>query len=647
MRIKNLVSLFVLLILLTPALQSCGMALRIDCSYHTLTVNTMDDTDDMFCRTSRCSLRDAISTSNACPGTQTVSIPAGTYTLTHTGTGEDHNSTGDLDITASVTIVGEGNPIINGNHSDRIFDVMPSTTVDITGLTLTNGTADGGGAIRNQGNLTLHNMNIHDNQTTSDVHAPGGGILSTGGTLTIEDSQVLNNSAAYGGGLAVAHYPDTTNRAPLTLTINGATISGNTASASDGYGGGLFLQYTATLAGSDIGPNNVAQGGAGISNSGNLTLLSDTVHDNQARSEGGGIANAGDLRMESTVVRNNTAAERGGGISNSHNADIKFSAIVNNTQLASALSTRGGGGIYTDTVGGTTMMSIVDSTISGNNAHAAFGGGIANLGSLEVIYATIAGNVDGGLDSVDGANTSVQASVLADNGRNCDLPVTSNGFNIDSGVNCGFDQASDLNSTDPLLNPLSASGDTFIQTFDTDAPSPALDSIDETASVCADLGHRVGDQLGTGRPQGPGCDRGAWEAPTASASVPIVIASPTATATAVLNEKLLLTFTENAFCRKGPGTAYEDVITFNKGQQAQIDGQNDFSPRWYWVRIPNSTDHCWVSYIAGQPSGPIDAVPVQAAPATPTPQVKSGGTCKLSVKACAPKKFNPANCTCY
>jgi hypothetical protein len=124
------------------------------------------------------------------------------------------------------------------------------------------------------------------------------------------------------------------------------------------------------------------------------------------------------------------------------------------------------------------------------------------------------------IESSGGGQLIADNSIFADNAdANCIGPHVSNGFNLDSGVPCGFHGPGDLTSN-PLLQPLAMVGDTFVHIFDTAAPSPALDSADPVACLGT-------DQVGTTRPQGSGCDRGAWEAPTASASAPLISASPT------------------------------------------------------------------------------------------------------------------------
>jgi CSLREA domain-containing protein len=222
----NLIAVLAALAVLTSACNLTDLFAN-PCASQTLIVNKTADTDGGVCTGSDCSLRQAVLASNSCTGVQTIQIPAGTYILTHTGADEEAAASGDLDLTDSVVIQGEGNPIIDGEAADRIFDVKAGKTVSISGLTLQNGkTPLFGSAIANLGVLTLDHVVIQNNHQT-DKSGNGGAIFSydLGSSLDISDSAVVNNWAAVD---AAGLY-----NVAGTMTITNVTVSGN-----HGYGVG-------------------------------------------------------------------------------------------------------------------------------------------------------------------------------------------------------------------------------------------------------------------------------------------------------------------------------------------------------------------------------------------------------------------------
>lgn len=66
-----------------------------------------EDTDDGGCDDD-CSLREAVIAANADPGLTCIVVPAGVYTLSIAGVGEDAAETGDLDVTDDLIILGAG-----------------------------------------------------------------------------------------------------------------------------------------------------------------------------------------------------------------------------------------------------------------------------------------------------------------------------------------------------------------------------------------------------------------------------------------------------------------------------------------------------------------------------------------------------------
>jgi len=267
-----------------------------------------------------CSLREAIQTSNtdaavdACPagsGADAITVPSGTYTLSIAGAGEDANASGDLDITADLTITGAGpaTTIIDGAGLDRVFHVDPTSAdvmAEIYGVTIQHGLAQfegfiftAGGGILNAGTLTVSSSTVRDNTGVALDHF-GGGIFNDG-TLTLNNSTVSNNAALSGGGI----------RNHGTATLNSSTVSGNSTFSG---GGGIANVGTLTIDNSTISGNTDGSVGGGIDNfsAGTLTLASSTVTGNSGVF-GGGIANAGgSLSLKNTIVAKNTASGSGG-----------------------------------------------------------------------------------------------------------------------------------------------------------------------------------------------------------------------------------------------------------------------------------------------------------------------------------------------
>ena len=115
--------------------------------------------DDLFAPTGgACSLREAIQAANtdaafggcgAGSGADTVDIPAGVYAFTRPGI-DDTNFSGDLDVSADLTIAGAGASAttIDAKGIDRVLEVRPGRVVTISGVTITGGHAPNGGTAR-------------------------------------------------------------------------------------------------------------------------------------------------------------------------------------------------------------------------------------------------------------------------------------------------------------------------------------------------------------------------------------------------------------------------------------------------------------------------------------------------------------------
>lgn len=273
-----------------------------------ITVNTADDELNSD---GDCSLREAIQAANtdtvidACTagsGNDTITIPAGIYTLSILGANENFNATGDLDIRSDLTLNGASNAttILDGGNIDRVLDIHPGFIVQFTNLTVQNGSpGTRGGGISNKGTLSLANSIVTSNTGINF----GGGINNTG-TMSIDKSTISDNDMAgstnlSGGGGGIFNEGQT--------TITDSTVSGNTTL---GRGGGIYnLDSSLTITNSTVSGNTGLNGG-GIFNrfSAGVSITQTTITDNKATDNGGGVWNfGGTVSVANTIVGINTA----------------------------------------------------------------------------------------------------------------------------------------------------------------------------------------------------------------------------------------------------------------------------------------------------------------------------------------------------
>jgi hypothetical protein len=205
-------------------------------------------------------------------------------------------TSGELDITKNLTIQGPGagQLTVSGDSLSRVFEVAKSANVTLSGLTISNGNAtDGGGIyIDYRGTLTVNGCTLSGNTARSG----GGGIFNSGGgTVTISNSTLSGNTAGEPGsneGEGGAIYNNGVNGA---VTITGCTLSSNTAAR----GGGIYTLGGAplTVAGCTLSDNAADGGyGGGIYNASSgawLTVSGSTFSSNNPDSINGGWTNGG------------------------------------------------------------------------------------------------------------------------------------------------------------------------------------------------------------------------------------------------------------------------------------------------------------------------------------------------------------------
>lgn len=100
-----------------------------------------------------------------------------------------------LSVTGGETVVAG---VHGGGSPTRLFKVSSGASLTLTGLKMSGGSADGGGAIYSESAaLTLNNCTFDGNFATN---GSGGAVLAKGGNVTIVGGEFLANNATGSGG---------------------------------------------------------------------------------------------------------------------------------------------------------------------------------------------------------------------------------------------------------------------------------------------------------------------------------------------------------------------------------------------------------------------------------------------------------------
>ena len=234
---------------------------------------------------------------------------------------------------------GEVNLCLNGQTINGKITVGSGAT-----LTLTDCTDSG----RVQGEVTVNGgkFELYSGTITGGVQVGmKGSAYQTGSVFTMYGGTISGNGkiTVVGGVFLVG----TTNHIdPPSFTMHGGTISNNTAGASDGGGGGVYVgeKCSFTMDGGTITGNTATNGnGGGIYihfNAGNVSISNATITDNKASATG------------------NTSYGHGGGIYSERGVTVKGVTITGNN------STFEGGGIY-----GKGAITLTDATVTDNSQY--------------------------------------------------------------------------------------------------------------------------------------------------------------------------------------------------------------------------------------------------------------------------------------
>ena len=327
---------------------------------------------------------------------------------------------GGVAINKDIVIDGKGHTI-SAEDLGRIFSIGEGFTVTLTNATLINGKADKGGAIYNDGSLTLSDVKLSDNAADSY----GGAVFNNGhlvvGNSVFDSNDIVNRGSAsvdYGGAAIynwydgvltvsgsnftnnIKNYKNGDRLVGAIATIGDATISDSYFVNNAGRWGGAITTSGALLAGDDVNTLTVSGStfkengglyGAGIFVAGSDFTVSDCVFDKNTAFGKGDMTpnNNNGAAIEVTDTNKaiagiitgskftNNKAQYGGAIDICEgNIKITDSEFVNNSADVE------GGAIDINTVNGNPEVSISDSKFINNSA--SYGGAIVNVKDLTV-----------------------------------------------------------------------------------------------------------------------------------------------------------------------------------------------------------------------------------------------------------------------
>jgi len=231
--------------------------------------------------------------------------------------------TNGITINKDITIDGKGHTI-DAKNLGRIFSIGEGFTVTLTNATLINGKATEGGAIYNDGSLTLSDVKLSDNAADSY-----GGAVFNNGELVVSDSvfdsnDIVNRGSAsvdYGGA-AIYNWKEGT----LKVTNSNFTNNIKNYKNGDNLVGAITTIGNATVSGSYF-VNNSGRWGGAISatgaelrkNSSTLTVSNTIFKDNSALYAGAVYIWGSNYNIADCVFDNNTAFGKGNMTPNNNN----------------------------------------------------------------------------------------------------------------------------------------------------------------------------------------------------------------------------------------------------------------------------------------------------------------------------------------
>ncbi|WP_302852712.1 hypothetical protein [Methanosphaera stadtmanae] len=236
---------------------------------------------------------------------------------------------------------------------------VPKSKVSITNSNFINNICKNGGSIYNDGILNITNCIAKNNQAN---YGSGGGFLYNEGNVIIRNSNINNNNASFYGG-AISNNG--------TLTIISSNILNNMVtehiyennSLIYALGGGVYcLDGTVKILNSKINNNNAHAGGAIAVKYGNITITNSQLNNNKA-CYGGAVS-----KSDEEYEYSGTGLSLDDDYEDEYIETPDFNITITNTQINNNYAKYDGGAIYNEgyVEGLNGFLEIINSQINNN-----------------------------------------------------------------------------------------------------------------------------------------------------------------------------------------------------------------------------------------------------------------------------------------
>lgn len=271
-----------------------------------LVVDNATDENDGDYSAGDLSLREAVGLANGSLGADTITFSS---TLNGTPILLDGTTFGDMDITDSVTIIGNGAAVtvLDAQQRSRFFALSESDT-----------------------NLTLERLTLQNGRTTANDEGGGAIQATTSNVLTIRDSVLTGNSTigmgSKGGAIQLGNGSE--------LHVERSTLSRNSVQSMGGSA--VFAEASLIVISDSTVSANISEGlnaaGAIASAYGQTKIVNSTVSGNQATGSGVAVyVFGGSLEVVNSTVTQNTGNSISGLYLVSATATIHNSIVAGNT----------------------------------------------------------------------------------------------------------------------------------------------------------------------------------------------------------------------------------------------------------------------------------------------------------------------------